>query len=353
MMIFNSKKRLVNPAFFCASIVFILFAMGVVAGCDRQSTRSLIAFSGPTMGTVYNVKIVDEKRKLSAEDIQSVVDAELLRINMLMSTYIADSELSRFNQVGVTDAFTVSSELCHLLALNQAISDATSGRYDATIGPLVNLWGFGPDDIRAIPSAIELEEAKSKVGYTYVSFDCDKATLSKSKPVYVDLSASAKGFGADSVVAILKDLGFDDVMVEIGGELRVSGVNASSKPWQIAVEKPSLGREGGLQVLQVSDVGVATSGDYRNYYEVDGKRVSHTIDPVTAHPITHNLASVTVVAGSCAEADAWATALNVLGPDEGFSKAIEQRLAAYFIVRDGERFSVNYTDEFKQYMVNL
>lgn len=339
-----SKKRLVIPAFF---YVFVLL------GCDSESTDPAITFSGPTMGTTYNIKVIDEGQGYNAEQLQSWVNDELVKINQSMSTYISDSELSKFNQSPVDSEFPFSASLCFLFSVNHEVSEATGGRYDVTIGPLVNIWGFGPTERYGVPPENELAVAKSKVGYQALDFDCNKQRLAKTKAVYVDLSASAKGYATDELAKLLVSKGYRRTMVEIGGELHVLGTNASGKPWQIAVEKPTLGHSGGVQVLAVSDVAVATSGDYRNYYEIDGQRVSHTIDPITAEPITHKLASITVIAESGLLADAWATALNVLGPVKGFELAQEKQLAAYFIVRDGEGFEVKYTEAFKQYMVNL
>ena len=341
------KKGLVIPAF---------FYVGVLSSCDRDVKKAdlnTLSLSGPTMGTRYNVKLVSESTDYSQAEIKKWIDDELLRINQSMSTYIADSELSRFNQLNPDTVFAVSKDLCHLIQVNNEISVASAGRYDVTVGPLVNLWGFGPEGRQDIPSQAQITEAKQKVGYEALSFDCEENRLIKSKPVYVDLSASAKGYAADLVASLLQNKGFSHAMVEIGGELRVLGQNASGGAWKIAVEKPTLGRSGGMQVLALTEVGVATSGDYRNYYEIDGKRISHTIDPLTSAPITHSLASVTVIMGSAALADAWATAFNVLGPEEGFRIAVEQNIAAYFISREQDDFSVKYTPAFEQYMVNL
>lgn len=337
-----NKKRLVIPAFF-----YVLF----IASCDTSVQPDSLSITGPTMGTSYNVKVVMNDQTLPAEDIKSLVDAELARINQAMSTYISDSELSLFNQAPVGQIVNVSAELCRLVEQNHEISALSGGRYDITIGPLVNLWGFGPEKRSGKPSQEELNSALAKVGYQALSADCEVPMLEKAKAIYADLSASAKGYAAEQVARLLEEKGLRNAMVEIGGELFVLGKNASGGPWRIAVEKPSLGHTGAVQVIQVSNVAIATSGDYRNYYEIDGERVSHTIDPVTAKPINHTLASVTVVATSGAMADAWATALNVLGPDEGFDLASKQGVAAYFIIKNGDTFSVKHTDAFEQYLV--
>lgn len=337
-------KRLVTPAFF-----YVCF----LAACSDVKQSRQIAFSGPTMGTSYSVKVVSDDFGHSAEQLQALVDDELLAINQSFSTYIPDSELSLFNQYDGEDEISISASLCFLVELNNNISEATGGRYDATVGPLVNLWGFGPEERYGIPSQEALSAAKAKVGYQSLKYDCGRKVISKTKPVYLDLSASAKGYATDKIAELLQAQGYKRAMIEIGGELRLLGTNAKGQAWRIAVEKPSLGRTGSVQVLQVSDVAVATSGDYRNYYELDGKRISHTIDPITASPITHKLASVTVIESDGARADAWATAFNVLGPDLGYDLAKDLGIAAYFLVSADGSFEVRYTPSFEKYMVNL
>ena len=339
----NLLKRLVLPAFFC---FFWLIS------CDRPSTQKQLSFSGPTMGTTYSIKLIDSVHGHSVEQLQSWVDEELLNINRIFSTYIPDSELSRLNQAATHLELPLSDSLCYLLRLNLDISKDTAGRYDVTIGPLVNLWGFGPDDSRGIPTEQAIAEAKARVDYRALAFDCEQQRFQKTKSVYVDLSASAKGYATDMLAELLQTKGYEHAMIEVGGELRLVGKNASGADWRIAVEKPTVDRTGAVQILAVSDVAVATSGDYRNYYEVDGQRVSHTIDPVTAAPIKHKLASVTVVMEDGARADAWATAFNILGPEESFALAEEKNIAAYFLIGEGEAFSTKYTTAFKQYMVN-
>ena len=336
------RKRLVIPAFF-----YVL----VLSGCDVEPKKTLISFTGPTMGTSYSVKLIDEGLGHSADDIQAWVDEALERVNQSLSTYISDSELSLFNQSKTSEAHKISPSFCQVVEVNQAISAATHGRYDITIGPLVNLWGFGPEDKRGIPSEEELNAAKSKVGYQALDVDCDASTLHKSKPVYVDLSASAKGYATDVLAQLLLAKGYKRAMIEIGGELHLVGHNAADTPWRIAVEKPTLGRSGSVQIIEVKDLAVATSGDYRNYYEVDGRRISHTIDPISAAPITHKLASVTVVMREGLRADAWATAFNILGPELGYELAAQRNIAAYFIIGNDDVFTVKYTPEFEQYMV--
>ena len=306
------------------------------------------------MGTSYNIKLVVEPSSaLTKQQLQEATDKALVDINQKMSTYIAESELMQLNAQSVVKNYKVSTELCSVLSLSNSVSQLSDGAFDVSVGPLVNLWGFGPDAVDTLPTSEQIELGKQTIGYQKLELSCTDslASVTKTAPLWLDVSAVAKGYATDVLWQAYKALGITNAMVEIGGELRLEGTNVAGKVWTIGVEKPSLGQSGALQAVRVSGVGVATSGDYRNYYEVDGKRVSHTIDPTTGYPITHALASVTVVADSGGEADALATALNVLGPDKGFELAESEGLAAYFIIREEEQFVVKYTEAFKPLMV--
>lgn len=339
-LVFNIQKRLVLLAFFYA-----------LQGCDSAPEQKALFVAGSTMGTTYSVKVVDQELGLSESDLRQQLETLLKAFNQSMSTYIPDSELSKFNRSPVNEWFSISEDFCRVIELSEKVSIKSAGGFDVTVGPLVNLWGFGPEDNQGAPSREAIDAAMQSIGFASIQSDCAQVRIKKDKSLYVDLSAVAKGFATDVLARKLEQLGFHDYMVEIGGELYLSGLNAEKEFWRIAIEKPSVAHEGAVQILSLMDVGIATSGDYRNYYEVDGQRVSHTIDPTTGAPIDHGLASVTVVARSGGEADAWATALNVLGPIRGFDLAQAERLAAYFIVREGDEYVVKYTTEFKQYLV--
>jgi len=356
-------KRPVYLAFFC--LIFI--GLGTLQACSDKSdenfqNKQTFYFEGPTMGTQYHIKVVVDKGQSVAE-LDQVIKARLADVNQKMSTYIDGSELSVFNRHDLNSWYSISYDLFEVLKISNEVSKKSNGAFDITIGPLVNLWGFGPDKKQNIPTDKAIVEAKTKIGHNKlqmiaVEVDPGKAAveefaarIKKTNDIYVDLSAVAKGFSCDLLAKDFKNRGFNDFMIEVGGELFVSGLNASAKPWTIGVEKPSILHEGALQALAISDVGVATSGDYRNYYELDGVRVSHTIAPTTGRPIDHKLVSVTVVSDTAANSDAYATALNVLGETEGFALANKLNLAAYFIVRGEAEYSIKYTPNFEQYMV--
>jgi thiamine biosynthesis lipoprotein len=303
------------------------------------------------MGTTYNVKIVvADQQFVDREKVRMDIESELLSINNSMSTYVGDSELSRFNRTSPGTTFSVSARLCHVLATANTLSEHSNGSFDVTVGPLVNLWGFGPESVADVPSEKQVLAAKARVGYQALELNCESGRISKSKPLYVDLSAIAKGYATSELGRLLADQGFTNYMVEIGGELSVSGLNLSGIPWRIAVEKPIQGRNM-QQVLSLSNVSVATSGNYRNFIEVEGKKLSHTIDPNTGHPVYDSLASVSVIAESGELADGWATALNVMGYEKGFALADSLGLAAYFISHSDDGFEIKYTNQFEPYMV--
>jgi len=242
------------------------------------------------------------------------------------------------------------------LVVGEAIrtSQQTGGAFDATVGPLVNLWHFGPErNGGSVPSDSQIAENRERVGYQRVQARLDPPALKKSRPdVEVDLSAIAKGFGVDKVAEYLDRRGAEGYMVEIGGEVRTRGRRGDGSPWKIGVVKPADDPAGGQslvqRVLPLGDDALATSGDYRNFFEQDGTRYSHTIDPRTGRPVEHQLASVTVVGPTCMQCDALATALMVLGPEAGYNLAVDRALAVLFVVRDGDRFSERATPVFQQ-----
>ncbi|MEW4452468.1 FAD:protein FMN transferase [Bremerella sp. JC817] len=314
-----------------------LLWLAVFLGCQQQLPDSSIStIQGQTMGTTYSVRAVtgpDGPQKLEAA--QAKVDACLVEVNRQMSTYDPESELSKFNQAPANEWFPVSPQLLLVVKDARLISDATDGAFDVTVGPYVNLWRFGPDKKRKeFPTDAEVEERHRYVGYQKVEFREDPPALKKSEnDLYVDLSAIAKGYGVDAVFQVLKEEGFSDFMVEIGGEVRATGMKPNGEPWRIGIETPSDQQRDYNLVIGLTDQALATSGDYRNFFMHEGKRFSHTINPQTGYPVEHDLASVSVLHGECAMADGYATALLVLGPDAGYNFAQKHKLAAFFQIR--------------------
>jgi thiamine biosynthesis lipoprotein len=292
------------------------------------------------MGTTFSVKVIAPPADLDLASLQHEIQDTLDAINQAMSTYLDDSELSLFNTSSSTDWVEVSTELCHAVEAAQVISQFTDGAFDVTVGPLVNLWGFGPLESVATPPGDErIARTMDDTGHTKLHTDCGKPALRKDvSGLNIDLSAFAKGHAVDRVADLLDERALIDYLVEIGGELRLRGLNGKSEKWAIAIETPDRTARSVQTVLDLTDTGMATSGDYRNYFEHNGNHYSHTIDPRTGRPVTHNGASVTVVADTAAFADAAATALLVMGPEAGLALAERESIAAYFLLRLGSKF---------------
>lgn len=345
-----------NNRFRANALVAVLLLMCLsVTACDREAkSRKVTPLIGSIMGTEFLIKVVDLTDKLTLVRLDEDVNRLLQDIDAKMSTYREDSELSRFNAAKTTEWFSVSYDMIEVVDYALQVSQMTDGAFDITVGPLVNLWGFGPDQHPdRVPTAERIKSEMARVDYQYVHFREDPPALKKDREdIYLDLSALAKGYAVDRVADFLEGLGITDYMVEVGGELRLKGHNERGTPWRIAVERPSPEMRDIFSVMQLDDMGVATSGDYRNYFEQGGQRYSHTIDPRNGRPIDHRLASVTVIDESSMHADALATALMVAGPEKGGRLAEQHSMAAYFIIKSTDGFDVNVTEAFKQYLVS-
>jgi FAD:protein FMN transferase len=325
----------------------VLLTVLCLAACSRPVD---VVLNGHTMGTTYQVKVFSQR--VDKNLLQQQMDQELVRINQMMSTYIPDSELSRLNRATPGEKLAVSAELIEVLDLSRQTYEASDGAFDVTVGPLVNLWGFGPENQpERIPDDLQIDEARSRMGLD--GLIVDGSTVARRTDLYIDLSGIAKGYAADQLSDLLTSQGLVDHMVEIGGELRASGTNARGSHWVIAIEKPVNLARSIFTTLPLKNLGMATSGDYRNYREVDGLRFSHTIDPRTGRPIDHQLASVTVLHQSAALADALATAINVVGPEEGMSLAERQKLMVLFIIRSGDGFEEQRSPELEAYVERI
>jgi len=336
------QNRIIKSLLIIAIITFI--------SCNTSEQSEVFTFGGSTMGTTYSIKIVNSYSSLLKENFQMKIDSLLYKVNMQMSTYIKDSEISLFNSFADTNWFSVSGELAQLIHYANEVAANTNYTYDITIGPVVNLWGFGPNTNSVeIPSDERILQTKKLTGIDKIIVDTASSKIKKTKPdIYCDLSSIAKGYGVDKVGLMLEEHGFNDYMVEIGGEVRTKGRNSKNGNWKIGISSPN---SNGLQkVVSISGVSVATSGDYLNYFENEGVRYSHLIDPRIGKPITHNLASVTVIADECSTADAFATAINVLGPDDGYKFALENKLPIFMIVRKKNNFVEKMTPQFEKFI---
>ncbi len=313
-----------------------LASLLLLAGCEQPPQQ--VHLSGPTMGTSYNIKYIQQDGLPSSDDLHKEVDRLLEEVNDQMSTYRQDSELSRFNQYQGTDAFEVSTQTATVVKEAMRLSTLTEGALDVTVGPLVNLWGFGPEARpEVVPTDAELADRKANTGIHHLTVNGN--SLSKDLPhLYVDLSTIAKGWGVDVVADYIQSQGINNYMVEVGGEIRLKGVNREGIPWRIAVEKPSVEERAIQEIIEPGDMAIATSGDYRNYFERDGVRYSHIIDPTTGKPIANKVVSVTVLDKSSMTADGLATGLMVLGDIKGMEVANQNNIPVLMIVKTDDGF---------------
>ena len=293
-------------------------------------------FAGETMGTTWNVRLVAAPT-LRREPVRRAIQAALDEVVAQMSGWDAASDLCRFNRAAPGTWQALPAALHEVLACARAVADRSDGAFDPTAGALVEAWGFGPVPRRGVPDAASLAQARMAAGWRRLAIDPLRRALLQPGGLALDLSAIAKGFGVDLVARRLHALGIGNHLVEVGGELRGSGVKPDGQPWWVQLEHPA-DDASGQTLLALHGVSVATSGDYRRWFEHAGTRYSHTIDPRDGLPIRHGLAAVTVIHADCMRADAWSTALNVLGPEAGLALAGELGLAARLLVRDGAGF---------------
>ncbi|WP_258570949.1 FAD:protein FMN transferase [Flavimaribacter sediminis] len=310
-----------------------LLMTAALAACKPGS--SILELSGQTMGTTYNLVGVDHGGTVDRDELRKAVEASLAEVNDQMSNWDRGSEISRFNAT-TSQATPVSPALAQVIKAAQDVHSASDGRFDITVGPLVDAWGFGSGRDRSdAPSDAEIATALSLSGQER-TLAFENGRLRKLEPgVELNLAAIGKGYGVDRVAASIESFGVSDYMIEIGGDLYTSGKNPDGQNWRIGIETPDRTGRSVLQVVETSGLGMATSGDYRNYFEQDGQRYSHVIDPKTGRPITHATTSATVLTENAMLADAWATAMLVLGSERGLEIADEQGLAVLFVDADG------------------
>jgi len=339
------------------TLVAVVAVCLAVVPAFAESER--LMFGGPTMGTTYHVRLVAESADVDVSGLQADIEALLAEIDRQMSTYRDDSELSRFNRAPADRWFAVSAATAKVVAAAQEISRKTDGALDVTVGPLLQLWHFGPDaatNVAAkadLPTDEMLKAARTHVGYEKLEVRLNPPALRKlTDRLEVDLSSIAPGYAVDRMAAILAEPGIDNFMVEIGGEVRTAGRRSDGKPWRVAIERPLVERREMQMALPLVDAAISTAGDYRKFFEHAGRRYSHIINPATGRPVEHSLASVTVVADTCIEADGWDTPLLVLGPERGFQCAKENGIAALFISRDKPREAARATPAWRERFEN-
>ena len=314
--------------------VWLPLVMLALLACTPQPPTERIA--GRSMGTTYEVVVTRRPAGVTRADLEATVDAVLDEVDRHLSGWNPASDLIRFNKETSTDWVPVPALLAEAVEQSLAVSRDSDGAFDVTVGPLVRAWGFGAGAVEGgvPPTPADLDRLGETVGYRKLAVRVQPPALRKSLPaVEIDLDGIAPGLAVDRIAARLEALGIRDYLVELGGEVRARGRSPTDRPWRIAVEAPIEGLRRAHALVELDDLGVSTSGDYRDFRDLAGQRVSHTIDPRTAAPVSHGLASVTVLHPSAAAADAWATALMVLGPEEGMTLARRRELAVLFLAR--------------------
>lgn len=313
--------------------------LAVVAACAPPGPpRHLAEFTGPSMGTTWTVKIAtgpDGIDAATSRAIDSDIRDRLARIDQLMSTWDEASEVSRFNRSTRLDRFPVAPETADVFRWSAALAAESGGAFDPTVGPLVEAWGFGAAaDRSATPDEAAIARLREAVGASLVELDPDGTWVRKRRPdVQVDFSAIAPGYAADRIARQLEARGLTDFLIDVSGELVARGHNERGEPWQVAIERPQATGRAAVRVVPLVDGAMATSGDYRNFREVDGRRLTHILDPRTGRPVAHALASVTVFDDLAVRADALSTAMMVMGPDEAMRFGERQAVAALFLIR--------------------
>ena len=326
----------------------------LTAGCDRQPADNGLVLTGKTMGTQWRVSMagVDAERR---DELQSKIQQQLDADDHEISTWKKDSVLSRFNQRRDGQPQPISVNMADIISQSLRIGRLTDGAMDITVGPLVNLWGFGPDPQPLhTPSQAEITAVKALTGLQHLQVieRADGAWLQKDLPeLYVDLSTVGEGFATDHLARLMEKEGIHNYLVSVGGAVLTRGHNAAGNAWRVAIQKPT-DRENAVQALvDLQGHGISTSGSYRNYYELDGRRISHVIDPQTGYPVEHRLVSATVIATTALEADGWDTGLMVLGTEKAKALAQREKLAVYLITKSNDGFSSWMSPQFRAFLL--
>ncbi len=339
-----------------SAMLLSLASLFFMSGCSDTPVRErLEVLEGATMGTTFTIRYVSETTSTEPHEIERLIELELDTVNQQMSTYLPDSEISLFSASRSTDWFAVSAETAQVVELAQQISEISHGAFDVTVAPLVNLWGFGPGKQAAgVPSESEIEAARACVGYQQLEVRLDPPAVKKAIPeLQIDLSAIAKGHGVDRVGLVLSKNGIQNYFVEIGGEIVTRGTRQDGKPWRVGIESPQREKRSIQMILELSNAAIATSGNYRNYFEYNEQYYSHTIDPETGRPVIHPLVSASVVADNCMLADAIATCMMVLGHNEGLKVANERGWMVMLFHDEGGKLLTTTSDTFSKCFPNL
>lgn len=323
--------------------IYLLIMFIFITSCNKSD--ELIKLQGQIFGTYYSVVLhgKDIDQKILKEEIDQFLRGQ----DYIFSTYKEDSELSKLNSYKDQKKVGLSGELYNVLKLSQKIFEETSGYFDVTVGPIVNAWGFGPDGVQNKPTEEEISKLSQFVGMDKIKL-FDNGDIKKLNPnIYIDLSAIAKGYAVDQLLIYLERKGFKGGLVEIGGEVRTFGTKPKGETFKVGIEKPEFNQSGNLvNVVELKDMAMATSGSYRNFKKYQDTFFSHTIDPIQKKPANNNMISVTVLHNNCTHADAYATAFMVMGAEKSLEFANNKGLGIYILVKNGEKIDILTSDYF-------
>lgn len=310
------------------AVLFVL--IGTLSACGNGD--SMESFGGPAMGSTYSIKYVRHAGLPAPADVQVEVEKILAEVDRQLSTYRNDSDIERFNALPANHCQVMPAPILELVRVGEQLSVQSAGAFDLTVEPLLNLWGFGPQAREEkIPTAQALAEVRQRVGHDHLRIDGDR--LCKDAAVEVDFNSIAAGYAVDTIAAKLDAMGIHDYLAEATGELRAAGRKLDGTPWRIALEEPRDDQQVAERIIAVDGYGLSTSGDYRNYFVQGGQRFSHTLDARTGTPVSHSLASVTVIHPSALMADGLSTLLLILGPERGWDYAEKHDIGAFFVIR--------------------
>lgn len=333
---------------FVLRISGVVCLLAVLHGCNRNPTGEVVSLAGPTMGTRYRILLaVAHDQRFDRVDMESRIATTLTTLDKELSTYRPDSELSAFNASSSTEWFAVSVDLLKVVDASLDIGRQTSGAFDITVGPLVDLWGFGPHSThQAVPDLAQIARTLQRVGYNKLHTRDNPPALRKDIPdLQIDVNAIAPGYAIDLLASLVESQGFKNYLIDLGGESYARGEKPNGEPWRVGIEDPSPAARTVRQVVALDGEAISTAGDYREYFESNGKHYSHIIDPKTGSPVIHNVASVTVIASTAMSANGWDTALMAMGPG-GLELARQNHIPAAFIFRNDNGFSLERTAEF-------
>lgn len=321
----------------------------LATACSRVP-QDPIVLSGYTMGTTWSVRLAAAPTEPSVPQLRAEIEALLEQVNDEMSTWREDSDISRFNRLPAGEAMVVPESFAFVLEMALQVAELTDGAYDPTVGPLVNLWGFGPPQRHdRAPEPEAVAEALARVGFQRLEFDSEQRRLVQPGGLFLDFSSIAKGWGVDVLADHLLARRIDNFLIDIGGDIRSQGQRLDG-PWRIAIERPSPVTREIHQIIEPGTAAVVTSGTYRQFFESDGQRFSHTIDPRSGYPVDHHAVSITVIADNATWADAWATALGVPEPEQAYRIAVKNDIAALWILEIDGELHERYTDRFAPYL---